>query len=59
MGRTRRIKRAIDLNYKKKNLNDYAPNMNMETFKNEILTDIEKIKARDHEFAQLNAHHKM
>jgi len=59
VGRTRRLKRAIDLNYKKKNLNEYAPNMDMETWKNEIRVDIEKIQARDHEIAHLNGHQKM
>ncbi|KAK1747388.1 hypothetical protein QTG54_001351 [Skeletonema marinoi] len=58
IGRTRRLKRAIDLNYKRKSLQDYAPNMELELFKKEIYPDIEKIRARDQEYAQLNAHNK-
>ena len=58
-GRTRRLKRAIDLGFKRKNLQDYAPNMELDSFKVEIGQDIEKIKARDHEYAQLNAHNKI
>ncbi|KAL9180984.1 hypothetical protein ACHAXT_009789 [Thalassiosira profunda] len=58
-GRTRRLKRAIDLSYKRKSLQDYAPNMNLELFKQEIVPDIEKIRARDQEYAQLNAHNKI
>ncbi len=57
-GRTRRLKRAIDLNYKRKSLQDYAPNMELDLFKREIYPDIEKIRARDQEYAQLNAHNK-
>lgn len=56
--RTRRLKRAIDLSYKRKSLQDYAPDMDLELFKKEIYVDIEKIRARDQEFAQLNAHNK-
>ncbi len=56
--RTRRLKRAIDLSYKKKSLQDYAPNMELDIFKREIYPDIEKIRARDQEYAQLNAHNK-
>ena len=57
-GRTRRLKRAIDLSYKKKSLQDYAPDMELDIFKEEIYPTIEKIRARDQEFAQLNAHNK-
>eukprot|EP00804_Cyclotella_cryptica_P020790 CCRYP_016607-RA/>CCRYP_016607-RA protein AED:0.22 eAED:0.22 QI:26/1/1/1/1/1/2/401/115 len=57
--RTRRIKRAIDLSYKKKSLQDYAPDMDLELFKREIYVDVEKIRARDQEYAQLNANNKM
>ena len=56
--RTRRLKRAIDLSYKKKSLQDYAPNMELDIWKAEIYPTIEKIRARDQEFAQLNAHNK-
>ena len=58
-GRTRRLKRAIDLSFKRKSLQDYAPNMQLDLFKKEIYVDIEKIRARDQEFAQLNAHNKV
>lgn len=54
--RSRRLKRAIDLSYKKKSLQDYAPDMELDIFKKEIYADIEKIRARDNEYAQLNAH---
>ena len=57
-GRTRRLKRAIDLSFKRKNFMDYAPNVDQETFKSEIYDDVEKIKARDQEYALLNAHNK-
>jgi ubiquinol-cytochrome c reductase subunit 7 len=56
VGRQRRLKRASDLSFKGKNLQDYAPNMKLEPFKEEIWDDIQKIKARDAEFALLNAH---
>lgn len=35
---------------------DYAPNVDQETFKVELYDDVEKIKARDQEYALLNAH---
>ncbi len=57
--RTRRLKRAIDLSYKRKSLQDYAPNMELDLFKSEIYPDIEKIRARDQEYAQLNAQSKV
>lgn len=37
---------------------DYAPDVDQETFKTEIYDDVMKIKARDQEFALLNAHNK-
>jgi len=58
IARTRRLKRAIDLSYKRKSLQDYAPGMELDLFKREIYPDIEKIRARDQEYAQLNAHNK-
>ena len=58
IGRTRRLKRAIDLNYKRKNLQDYAPDMQQDTFKTEFYDDVLKIKQRDQEYALLNAHNK-
>ena len=57
-GRSRRIKRAIDLNFKRKNMLDYAPEMQQDTFKLEFYDDVLKIKARDQEYALLNAHNK-
>jgi len=56
--RTRRLKRAIDLSYKRKSLQDYAPNMVLEPFKKEITGDVEKINAREQEWALLNMHNK-
>lgn len=56
VGRQRRLKRASDLMVKQKLLPDYAPNMKLEPFKEEIWTDIQKIKARDEEFKLLNGH---
>ena len=57
-GRTRRLKRATDLSFKRKNFLDYAPNVTQETFKVEFYDDVEKIKSRDQEYALLNAHNK-
>ena len=57
-GRTRRLKRAIDLNFKRKHLLDYAPNMKLDPFKEELKEDLEKIKERDAEYAQLNMNQK-
>ena len=54
--RQRRLKRASDLSFKGKILQDYAPNMKLEPFKVEIWEDVQKIKARDEEFAKLNYH---
>ena len=42
-GRTRRLKRAIDLSFKRKNFMDYAPNVDQETFKSEIYDDVDWI----------------
>lgn len=58
IGRTRRLKRATDLSFKRKNFLDYAPNVTQETFKIEFYDDVEKIKTRDQEYAMLNAHNK-
>lgn len=57
-GRSRRLKRAIDLNFKRKNFMDYAADVDQETFKKEIFDDVMKIRARDQEYAMLNAHNK-
>ena len=56
VGRQRRLKRASDLSFKTKILQDYAPNMKLEPFKKELYDDIQKIKARDAEIASLNYH---
>lgn len=37
---------------------DYAPDVDQETFKLEFYSDVMKIKARDQEYALLNAHNK-
>ena len=57
-GRTRRIKRALDLGIKQKNFLDNAPDVDQETYKSEFYDLIEKIRFRDHEFAMMNAHKK-
>ena len=56
VGRQRRLKRASDLSFKTKVLTDYAPNMKLEPFKDEIWEDVQKIKARDNEVKVLNYH---
>ncbi|CAJ1958004.1 unnamed protein product [Cylindrotheca closterium] len=53
-GRYRRLKRASDLAFKQKNLQDYAPDMVLEPFKLEFTEDVDKILARDVEFDLLN-----
>jgi ubiquinol-cytochrome c reductase subunit 7 len=58
VGRTRRLKRAIDLSFKRKNFMDYAPEVEQDTFKMEVYEDVQKILARDAEYAILNAHNK-
>lgn len=58
IGRNRRIKRALDLSMKRKNLQDYAPGMQLDVFKVELYDDVKKIKARDQEYAMLNIHNK-
>jgi ubiquinol-cytochrome c reductase subunit 7 len=55
-GRNRRLKRASDLTYKGKVLQDYAPDLKLEPFKFELYDDIQKIKARDEEIQLLNLH---
>jgi len=56
--RNRRILRAIDLNFKRKNLQDYAPDMVLEPFKKDFYPTIEKISERDEEYALANVHNK-
>ena len=58
MARTRRLKRALDLDVKKKSMVDYAPDVDQETFKFELAELTEAIRARDTEFAILNQHRK-
>jgi hypothetical protein len=55
-GRYRRLKRASDLAFKQKELQDYAPGMILEPFKKEFSADVEKIMNRDLEFDLLNNH---
>jgi hypothetical protein len=57
-GRTRRLKRAIDLNFKRKNILDYAPGIEQNTFSTELYDDVLKIQERDQEYALLNVHNK-
>ena len=57
-GRYRRLKRASDLAFKQKELQDYAPDLILEPFKKEISTDVDKILNRDLEFDLLNNHKK-
>jgi len=57
-GRLRRLKRASDLCYKQKILQDYAPDMKLEPFKEEIYPDVLKIQKRDAEIALLDLHKK-
>jgi ubiquinol-cytochrome c reductase subunit 7 len=57
-GRYRRLKRASDLAFKQKSLQDYAPDMVLEPFKLEFTEDVNKIMARDVEFDLLNNHKK-
>lgn len=57
-GRSRRVLRAFDLDLKKKNFVDYAPDVDQETFKVEIYDDILNIREREAEFVLLNLHKK-
>lgn len=57
-GRNRRLKRAIDLDFKKKRFTDYAPDVPLETFKFELEEDIKKIRERNLEWAILNSYKK-
>lgn len=54
----RRLKRASDLQFKGKLLHDYAPNMQLEPFKEELTPDILKIEKRDEEYEVLDFHKK-
>jgi Ubiquinol-cytochrome C reductase complex 14kD subunit len=55
-GRMRRLKRASDLCFKQKTLQDYAPDMKLEPFKFELYDDLLKIRKRNEEFNRLNRH---
>jgi len=57
-GRLRRLKRASDLSYKSKVLTDYAPNMKLEPFKEELWEDVKKIQKREEEYELLDMHKK-
>lgn len=57
-GRGRRIRRAMDLSFKRKSLQDYAPDMKLEPFKDEFYSDLIKIREREEEFVVLNEHKK-
>ena len=57
-GRLRRLKRASDLTYKGKVLTDYQDPASLEPFKLELWTDVEKIQAREEEYALLDLHKK-
>jgi hypothetical protein len=57
-GRMRRLKRASDLCFKAKTLQDYAPNMELEPFKMELSADIAKVEARNEEYELLDLYKK-
>lgn len=57
-GRLRRLKRASDLTYKGKLLTDYKDTSGLEPFKLELWDDIQKIQAREEEYAILDMHKK-
>ena len=57
-GRMRRLKRASDLTYKGKVFTDYKDAATLEPFKMELWDDIQKIEAREEEYAVLDLHKK-
>lgn len=57
-GRMRRLKRASDLCYKGKIYTDYKTADNLEPFKFELWDDVQKIQAREDEYALLDLHKK-
>jgi len=57
-GRFRRLKRASDLSYKTKILQDYAPDIPLEPFKFELWDDVKKIEARNEEYELLDMYKK-
>ena len=58
VGRNRRVKRAMDLSFKKKDLKVYAPELakpeNLKPFEFQFLPLAERIKKRDEEFDLIN-----
>ena len=56
VGRNRRVKRAMDLSFKKKDLNDYRPDLveGADPFKDEIRTLVRKIEDREEEREMIN-----
>jgi len=56
LGRKRRLKRATDLSFKTKVLQDYAPDMVLEPFKFHLRDDINKIQQRNNEKDIMNLH---
>jgi len=57
-GRIRRLKLASDLTFKGKELQDYAPNLQLDPFKSELWDDVKKIEARDAEYGILDLYKK-
>lgn len=57
-GRMRRLKRASDLTYKGKSLQDYAPDAKLDPYEMQLWPEVQKIKARDEEYALLDLHKK-
>mmetsp|Transcript_13643 Transcript_13643/g.27934 ORF Transcript_13643/g.27934 Transcript_13643/m.27934 type:complete len:116 (-) Transcript_13643:86-433(-) len=56
VGRNRRVKRAMDLSFKKKELGDYRPDLveANDPFKDEIRTLVKKIEDREEEREMIN-----
>jgi ubiquinol-cytochrome c reductase subunit 7 len=57
-GRMRRLKRASDLTFKGKVYTDYKSADGLEPFKKELWHDIQKIEAREQEYAMLDLYKK-
>uniref|UniRef100_A0A7S1CYA1 Cytochrome b-c1 complex subunit 7 n=1 Tax=Cyclophora tenuis TaxID=216820 RepID=A0A7S1CYA1_CYCTE len=57
-GRYRRQKRAFDLDVKHKNMLEYAPDVDQETYKQELYPLLCQIRARNQEIALLDQHKK-
>lgn len=57
--RNRRLKRAVDLSFKRKSLLDYVPENAVEDpFKEDFIPIMEKINKRDQEYVMYNMHNK-